>query len=132
MRNLFGATDLGSRIHAIVGFEPLKCKYQHVLCSQMWMKVAYVTQDLEILMSLSLTPMVKWLSRLDLSVLGVSCSIQDRVVNITVQQFYCKAYIFLIEKGGFLFGSRISLLIHSFSAKPNWNSPRIHSFSLNP
>ena len=26
--NLFGATDLGSKIHAIVGFEPLKCKYQ--------------------------------------------------------------------------------------------------------
>ena len=97
MRNLFGAADLGSKIHAIIGFEPLKCKYQHVLCSQLWMNVAYVTQCSEILMSLSLTPMVKWLSRLDLSVLGVSCSIQDRVVNIIVQQFYCEAYVFLIQ-----------------------------------
>ena len=83
----------------------------------MFDKVAYVTQGSEILMNLSLTPMVKWLSRLDLSVLGVSCSIQDRVVNIIVQQFYCKAYIYLIQKGGFLFGNRISLLVHSFSAK---------------
>ena len=33
----------------------------------------------------------------DLSVLGVSCSIQDRVVNIIVQQFYCEAYVFLIQ-----------------------------------
>ena len=27
-RNVFGATDLGSKIHAIVVLEPLKCKYQ--------------------------------------------------------------------------------------------------------